>query len=309
MTRTLQESGPTNPTGTIPKEPSMTRTLTDLLLTRAWCQLCDPGGVSEDVAAATVLLLRDRSWVARKLEADPTQLEGLSPARLSALAQALPFGGALSASPALAATVLADLRAQHLSGSTGADHERLLPIRRAHALVELCACFDNLVERLPTDVLVWLYRRDEQAGSSLVGALEQWCLRHNPVPPEIVSVVRELRAEAARSPTVGRLAAWVSPSVEGMLDLAGWESGCRWSKAELHDATAVLDSGWSSPGEDSDVLARNQENTDCDSLLRLAMARHGAGVVHALHLAREQSSSPAVRVVLDGWLATLGGVS
>lgn len=290
----------------------MTRTLTDLLLTRAWCQLCDPGGVSEDVAAATVLLLRDRSWVAQKLEADPTQIEGLSPARLSALAQALPFGGALSASPALAATVLTDLRAQHLSGSSGADHERLLPIRRAHALVELCACFDNLVERLPTDALVWLYRHDEYAGSALVGALEQWCLRHNPVPPEIVSVVRELRAEAARSPTVDRLAAWVSPSVEGMLDLAGWESGCRWSKSEWHDptdATALLDSGWSSPDEDSDVLARNQENTSCDSVLRLAIARHGEVVNHAIHLAREQSPSPIIRLVLEGWLGTYGGVS
>lgn len=284
----------------------------ETILRAAFRELRDPGTPSPSFDAACAVLALDPRWVGSRLEEDPQAvLADLGPDRLSCLTNLLPLPR-LSLLPSCQEACLTAFATARGGSASGLDQPvnipGLWPVRRAHALAELASklgCF----ARLSVADLLWLFAWDEYADPTFYDDLDGWCQARDPLPVAVAELVRDLRADEDNSPILDRLAAWVVPSVEGMLDLAGWEAAGRWDPP-WKEATERWARGESATESDAAVLAESldPERSASAAALELAQQRHGS-IAHLLREARATTDRPTVRVLLSAWHVTFGGVS
>ncbi|MBK7402695.1 MAG: hypothetical protein IPJ34_42325 [Myxococcales bacterium] len=128
---------------------------------------------------------------------------------------------------------------------------------------------------------MWIFAEDEYADPEFYGLLHDWCWGHEEIPSSIVELVVRLRVAEDDSPTLHRLAAWVAPSADGMVDIALWERAA----CEPHR--------WRTRA--------TQPSSSRPSLCT------GERVREALVEAIAADRYPAVRPTLEAWLTMIGG--
>ncbi|MBK7402949.1 MAG: hypothetical protein IPJ34_43675 [Myxococcales bacterium] len=248
----------------------------DLFYAAYFRTLTDAGCTAMDFAAAVAVLKHSQSRFVASLE-QPDFVLDLSPDRLAQVAAMLTPHRVVPPGPAFCDALLAAI------GSAQAEAETTIimrPVRRVHALLALAEAL-QLATVVPADVLVWIFAEDEYADPHFYGLLHEWCWGHEEIPSTIVDLVVRLRVAEDDSPTLHRLAAWVAPSADGMVDIALWErAACEPPPLEDSRNTAVLEQ---------------------------AFALHGERVREALVEAIAADRYPAVRPTLEAWLTMIGG--
>jgi hypothetical protein len=194
---------------------------TEHLLQTAFRKLLDPGASWDDFNAALAILEQDKGWMVTALDECAGHIVAdFAPDRMSHLARALPRDAPM---PALTQASLEAFRVDRERCHTSPG---ILPLRRAHAFAVVLSKIGGF-QQLAEDDLVWLFDWDEYSVPLFYESLAAWCEARDPLPSTVVELVRRLREEEVDSPILDRLAAWVTPSVQGMSDLAGWENGAR----------------------------------------------------------------------------------
>jgi hypothetical protein len=279
---------------------------TEGILWAALREILDPGAPWDDFEAALTVLERDQDWMVTALDERAGQIvSDLAPDRMSHLAKLLPDGASM---PTFVQFCLETFRAERerSDGSAG-----ILPVRRAHALAEVLARL-GAFQKLDEEDLTWLFFQDEFATPRFYVSLAAWCEAHDPVPPAAVELVRALRADEDDSPILDRLAAWVAPSMQGMMDLAGWENGARRC---FEPAWREAVSRWSECAETEAERVLLAESADPEGsanaeTFQRAVARHRPTALRALDEARQSvECPPAWCVILAAWTDSLGGAS
>ena len=145
------------------------------------------------------------------------------------------------------------------------------------------------------------------APSKVYLRLAAWCEAHDSVPDEVVALVQMLREEEDDSPILDRLAAWVAPSVRGMLDLAGWANGRQGCfDGAWREAAARWKDGSEPTEADKSLLeevADPEQSWEFEAFQRAALRNKDATFRACEGAMRSPDCRPVWRVILRTWMA------
>jgi hypothetical protein len=267
------------------------------LITKAWNDFLDPGLYGRDLDGAEFVLARVGDGLRVYFNrVRPREIVDLAPDRLLRLAKL-----AESIDDYQAPKALADALVVAFDSARGACEAEwaLWPLRRAQALAELLSWVGASARLSPADLL-WL--RDDLPPARYYELLEGWCSTRDPVPTEIVELVRALCPDEVDAATLARLNDLMPPStspsyvaererINRELDNYGWIEAKRQRARDGHDV-----------GEDEPMLRKILEYSTSTSRTEIATTFHGDDAVEALRQARAAEASPMERKIYDKWI-------
>lgn len=286
----------------------MTELVDDTAFAKAWSRLLDPATAPDGLQDAWGVLARSKKRVLAALDGEPpARILALAPERMTHLARSLPERDSQAPNALLPALLaeLVSLRGRfELSGST-------LLLRRGRALLLLIAHVGGLLSVDAREFVAFVPRLGPEH-YPFMPPLWDWCVANAPLPGELVALIEHLRSEELDSPILDRLAAWASPSVQGMLDLAAWENGYRSvCEPDWRAAAARWSKGEQDPERDAAVLACTVDpdaSTNAHAL-HLALKHHHVRACVALREARATTPYPVLRAILGAWVESFGATA